>query len=268
MEQNFGRNRKLADYIYNDLSPEERVEFEMELSDDPQLSDYYELNTQVKEYLQAKIQLEEMKSDPMLEDAEKLADLAFETESSIPENQQPITIDRKTSRVRKLTIATAIAASMAILITIGMLAQINPERLYDSYYVALEASDFSQRGESNEAYRDLATGINSYLEGNYSESIEQFARLLPDPVFQTEVQFFSALSHMGLDQFEQAQKLFEALNSGENRYHLETLWYRSLCCLKAGEYDQADQYLGQLEQYSGMYQKNAQSLRKKLRRLK
>ena len=80
MEHNYKRNRRLADYIYNDLSPEEQVEFEMELSNDPELSEYYELNTQVKEYLQTKIQLEEMRSDPMLEDAEKLADLAFQTE--------------------------------------------------------------------------------------------------------------------------------------------------------------------------------------------
>jgi hypothetical protein len=268
MEHNYDTHRRLADYIYNDLNPEELVEFETELSNDPQLAEYYDLNTQVKEYLQAKIQLEEMRSDPMLEDAEKLADLAFEKESGGPESRQPIDIGRKSSRVRQLSIATAIAASMAILIAIGMRSGISPERIYDRYYVALDASDFSQRGESNEAYRDLAQGINSYREGNYSQSIEQFARLVPDPVYQTEVQFFSALSHMGLEQFESAQRLFETLISNDSRYHLETLWYLSLCCLNTGEFEQADQYLGQLENFEGMYQKDAQSLRKKLRRLK
>lgn len=268
MEHNYKRNRRLADYIYNDLSPEEQVEFEMDISNDPELSEYYELNTQVKKYLQAKIQLEEMRSDPMVEDAERLADLAFETESSVPESREPIPIGRKSSRVRKLTIPTAIAASIAILIAIGMQSRFGPDRLYDRYYVALEASDYSQRGASNQAYGNLAIGINSYLDGNYTQTIEQFARLAPDPVYQTEVQYFTALSHMGLEQFEHAQNLFKILNSGDNRYHLETLWYLSLCCLKIGEFDQADQYLGLLENYEGMYQKDAQSLRKKLRRLK
>ena len=268
MEHNYDKNRRLADYIYNDLSPEAQVEFEMELSENPQLSEYYELNTQVKEYLQAKIQLEEMKSDPLLEDAEKLADLAFDTESGMPDGRETISISRKSNRVRNLTITTAIAACIAILLAIAVPSQVNPDRLYDRYYVALAASDYSQRGESNEVYRDIALGINSYLDGNYTQAIEQFAGLAPDPIYQTEVQYFSALSHMGLEQFEQAQNLFDALNSGDNRYHLETLWYLSLCCLKTGDFDQADQYLEQLEKYQGMYQKDALSLRKNLRRLK
>ena len=111
-------------------------------------------------------------------------------------------------------------------------------------------------------------GINSYLDRNYGQSIEQFSQLDSDPTFQSEVKFFSALSHLGLGQYENAQILFESLINSDSRYHLETLWYLSLCCIKAGEFDEADTYLGQLENYDGMYQMDAQSLRKKLRRLR
>ena len=133
MEHSYDKNRRLADYMYNDLSPEARVEFEMELSDDPRLSAYYELNTQVKEYLQAKIQLEEMKSDPMLEDAEKLADLAFQTESGMHEDRETISISRKSNRVRNWSIITAMAAGLAILITIGIQLQTSPDSDHCTY---------------------------------------------------------------------------------------------------------------------------------------
>jgi len=261
-------NRRLADYIYNDLSPEERVELERELSNNHELSESYVLNKQVVDYLRTKIQLEEMRSDPMLENAEKLADKAFEMASDGEELNQVIPIDRKRIRIRNLTFAVAIAASIAVLITVGTPFGVDQDKLYDRYYDPLEASDYSQRGESNEAYRDVATGINNYLEGNYSQSIEQFSQLATVPVFRSEVQFFTALSHLGLGQYQDAQNIFESIISSENRYHLESLWYLSLCYLKAGEFDQAYMFLGQLENYDGMYQKDAQTLRKKLGRIK
>lgn len=273
-------NRRLADYLYKDLNPEEVVEFEWELSNDPELAESYKLNKQVADYLRAKIQLEELRSDPMLEDAEHLADLAFDLpsegeslenslENSLEGVPKPvIPVDHRKNRIRNLTFAAAIAASVAILLTLGIPSGLDQDVLYDRYYMPLEASDYAQRGEANEAYRDIAMGINKYLDGNYDESIEQFRLLAADPVFQAEVQFFTALSHMGLRQYMNAQNIFESLIFSDSRYHPEALWYLSLCCLKAGEIEQASQYLGQLVSYDGMYQKDAQSLRKKIRRLK
>jgi len=261
-------NRRLADYIYNDLSPEELVEFEMELSRNSELSEAYVLNKSVVDYLRAKIQLEEMRSDPQLEDAEKLADMAFENVSVDTEQQPAIPIGRKRNKIRSLTFAVAIAASVAILITLGVPSFMDKDLLYDRYYAPLEASDYSQRGASNVAYGSIAMGINSYLDGSYDQSIEHFSQLDSEPAVKAEVQFFSALSHLGLGQYENAQKLFESLLGDDNRYHLETLWYMSLCYMKTGQFDEAYNYLGQLEKYKGMYQKDSQSLRRKLRRLK
>lgn len=261
-------NRRLADYIYNDLSPEERVDLERELSENAELSESYVLNKQVVDYLRTKIQLKEMRSDPMLENAEKLADKAFEKASDGEERQQVIPINRKRIRIRNLTFAVAIAASIAVLITVGTPFGVDQDKLYDRYYDPLEASDYSQRGESNEAYRDVATGINNYLNGNYEQSIEQFSQLATVPAFRSEAQFYTALSRLGLGQYQDAQSIFESYITNENRYHLESLWYLSLCYLKTGEIDQASKHLGQLEKYSGMYQKDAKTLRKKLDRLK
>ena len=90
MKRETDRNRMLADYLYNDLDPEERDVLEREIQKNPELYESYQLNVEVKSYLQAKIQLEEMRSDPMLEDAEKLADLAFDVETHDEEEKATI----------------------------------------------------------------------------------------------------------------------------------------------------------------------------------
>ena len=142
------------------------------------------------------------------------------------------------------------------------------DRFFDRYYEPIEASDFSQRGESNAMYRDISIGINSYLDGNYQQSIEQFNKLTSDPVIRSEAQFFSALSYMGLEEYQNAQNTLESLVDTDMRYQAEILWYLSLSYLKTGAFEQANTYLGQLENYDGMYKQDTQTLRKKLRRFK
>jgi tetratricopeptide (TPR) repeat protein len=269
MERKLDRNRRLADYIYNDLNSEKVVELEKEISNDPQLSESYQLNMQVKNYLQSKIQLEEMRSDPQLEDAEKLADMAFGIESHDEAASDPIPESPKRNRVRYLSLVAAVAASVTILIAVGIFpSSMDQDRLFDRYYEPYGASDNSQRGGANEFRRDVAAGINSYVEGNYSQSIAQFNTLASDPSIRSEVQYFTALSYLGLGQFESSQAHFEVLLEGDNKYELETLWYLSLCYLKTGELEKAQAILGQVENYEGIYKKDAQALGKKFRRRK
>jgi hypothetical protein len=267
MENKTHRNRKLADYIYNDLDRESVAEIEREISSDPELSESYQLNLQVKEYLKAKLQLQEMQSDPMLEDAEKLADMAFDTEIPDQSKHASVPVSRNGRRIRQLTFAIALAASVALLLSLLRPFNVDQNRLYDRYYAPLEASDYSQRGSSDEQLSAVARGINLYLEGEYAQSILELNTISFDPAFRAEVEFFSALSYMGLNQYKDAQSLFESLLPEENRYQLETLWYASLSYLKTGESARALSLLEQLEQYDGLYQKGAQRLRRKLVRI-
>jgi hypothetical protein len=269
MERKLDRNRRLADYIYNDLSSEEVVEMEKEISSDPQLSEFYLLNMQVKEYLHAKVQLEEMRSDPQLEDAEKLADMAFDTESHDEVDHKSMPPGPKRHRARNMALTVAVAASVTIFIAVGIIpSRIDQDRLFDRYYEPYEASDNAQRGGANEMHRDIAMGINNYLDGNYNQSIEQFNTLASDPAIQSEVLFFTGLSYLGLGQYQPAQNNLESIPDGTNRYLPETLWYLSLCYMKTGVFDKANSLLEQLESYDGLYKKDAQALQRKLRRFK
>lgn len=265
MKSKFDRNRMLADYLYNDLDPEEREILEMKIQENPELYESYHLNKDVKDYLQAKIQLEEMRSDPQLADAEKLADMAFDPES-INEEVQVTIPTVKSNRISKITFALAIAASVAIVISVGLVSTVDPDRIFDKYYGPIEASDYSQRGGANEMYGDIATGINSYLDGEYQQSIELFDEISSKPAVYSEAQFFTALSYLGLGEYQNAQSAFESLLEGNVRYQAEIHWYLSLCCLKTGAFETANLHLAQLEKYDGMYKQDAQALLKKLRR--
>ncbi len=266
MENKQDRNRRLADYIYEDLGSEDVLEMEKDLSDDPDFSASYELNMQVKKYLQTKLQLEEMRSDPLLEEAEKLADMAFEVEIPEEASRPSVSLHTRQKRIRNLAITTAVAASVTLILALGILpARLDQDQLFDRYYAPFEASDHAQRGQERQGA--MVDGINWYVEGNYRQSISHFSGLSTDPGLHAEAEFFSALSYMGLGQFQSAVNILETIQGGNHRYQAETLWYLSLCYLKTRDYDRAGALLGQLENYDGLYQKDAQALRKKLRRL-
>ncbi|MCK4750265.1 MAG: hypothetical protein KAT15_24580 [Bacteroidales bacterium] len=263
------KNRKLADYIYDDLNLEEVTEIEREILDDAELSESYRLNMMVKEYLKAKVQLEDMRTDPRLEDAELLADMAFGIESG---NQQKPEAKRdgiSVNRRRFLWYTSAMAASIAILITVGLfVTNPGPDRLFERYYKTYSASDFGQRGGVNDLYSDIAEGINSYKTGNFMQSIRHFNELSSDPGIQAEVDFFTGLSYMGLENYQDAQISLEKLVDSNVRYQPEAMWYLSLSYMKTGEIEKARALLSRLESFSGLYQPGAQALGKKLRRIR
>lgn len=240
---------------------------EKEISQDPQLSDSYELNMQVKNYLQAKIQLEEMRSDLQLEEAEILADLAFESESAVEADPQPVRRPNR-KRIRNVAFASAVAAGLTIIIAVGIIPSgVDQNRLFDRYYAPVEASDNSLRGESNMLYQELALGINEYRDGNYQNSLDRLDALASNPSIQSELHLYSGLSYLGLGQYQNAKNMLESVLEDDTRFQAQSLWYLSLCCLKTGEFEEASRHLKHLEAYDGLYKKDAQTLRKKLRRL-
>jgi hypothetical protein len=269
MERRLDIERKLADYLYNDLCPEEIVEMEKELSSDPLLSEAYQLNMQVKEYLKAKVQLEEMRSDPGLEHAEELAGLAFDQDPHVEELPVAEDAGPKRKGIRKLTLAAAVAASVAVLVSMGIVrSQMDQDRLFDRYYAPMEASDYSRRGVENEQYTAIASAINQYRNGHYNQSIDQFSKLGSDPALRPEVQLFTALSYMGLGAYEAARSPLESLVDSNNRYQPEAMWYLSLNYLKTGEFEKAATLLLRLENFDGLYVKDARDLRRRIRRFR
>ncbi len=261
--------KRLADYIYNDLDREGMVEIEKEIAENPELSEMYKRNMEVKDYLKAKLQLEDMRSDPNLEEAERLAEQIL-----IKDSVGQYAVGNRRAiipglRRRKMWIISTIAASITIMITIGISRLVTDvDRLYQQYYTPFAASDIIQRGSLNSLYPEISRGIRHYMAGRYRESILELIPLVEDPGIRAEVRFFTGISYMGLGQFQHAEDMFKNVLNESSRYRPETLWYLSLSSMKNGEIDKALELLGDLESYDGMYQIDAQDLARKLRRIK
>jgi tetratricopeptide (TPR) repeat protein len=259
---------KLANYLYNDMDPEEIIEFEEEMSENPELLESFRMNTKVKEYLEAKVQLEEMKADPSFEEAERLADLAFTDQTAEPEIQRKSHTVSGTSR-RRYIFLSAVAATIALVVLIRILNPFaNTDRLYQAYYTPMDAPDFNQRGEHNDLYQYISDGIVSYNQGDYEKSVLVFNQLNDRGVHHPEVQLFRGLSNIGLEQYAVAREILQQYIESNSRYIPEATWYLGLCCLKTGDIEMARLLFDNLDAYEGLYKEDAQLLVRKLRRVK
>jgi len=269
MNHNSDKRIILADYIFEDLGPEEMIQIEQEIKEDPEVSELYNLNVNVKDYLKAKIQLEEMKSDPCLAEAEELAEHAFEDQDTFTEDRASKPKVKPWVKGPRLFFTASIAATIAALVLISVFKPFtNTERLFQGYYAPLNASDYSQRGETSSLYKDLSEGINRYIQGDYEESTVFFNQMGSVYADQPEVQFFSGLAYLGLEQYEQAGVILADYVEHNTRFLPEALWYLSLTCLKTGDIAQARDLLIRLSAYEGMYKRSSQLLERKLRRIK
>ena len=268
MNRNSNIDIKLANYLYNDMDPEEIVEFEEEMSENPELYESFRMNTKVKEYLEAKVQLEEMRADPFFEEAERLADLAFSELSAEPDIQKK---DHKTSRTirHRFFYLSAIAATITLVVLIRIFIPFaNTDRLYQAFYTPMDASDYTQRGERNELSQSISEGIINYNRADYKQSNLIFNQLDTQIDHHPEVQLFSGLNHMGLGEYTVARNILQDYIENNSRYIPEVTWYLGLCCLKTGNVEEARLHFLRLDDYEGMYKEDAQVLVRKLRRMK
>ncbi len=273
-------HRSLADYLYKDLKEVESQEVEKGLSMDPGLEETYRFNVRVRDYLKAKIQLESMRKDPELEEAERLAEMVLNGSESAPGTEAPVESEagpgagskdilsrRPKARMRWLIPAASVAAAAALIISLGVFGSGNtPEELFQDYYAPMDASEYTLRGGQTLEYSPVNEGIRLYLEGDYEATLQKMRTLSDRFPYRTEAQFYSGLSYLGLEQFELASEAFESVVQNQGRYLPEALWYLGLCQLQTGELEQSSMHLQRLSEYEGIYKEDALALLKDLRR--
>jgi len=260
MKDDVGNKQLLADYLYGDLEPGDEMEFERMISDHPELSESYHFHVKVRDYLKAKIQLEEMRSDPLLGEAEKLAEHAFDddAEASVPGMLR-----------KRLKYIPAVAASIALLLVVRFfIPATNPDALFSAYYTPLSATNFNQRGETDVISSEFSESIDLFNQGAYEQSIRILNQLETAQTELPEVELFQGLNYMGLEQYGKAKDFLNHYIENNTRLLPEAYWYLSLCFLKTGEYAKSRALLSRLGAYDGMYKKDAQVLERKLRRIR
>lgn len=256
----------IANYLYKDMTEEERLAFEEELKVNIELANEFERQKEIIDELRVVTKYEEIMSDEHLDEAEAIArKIVQEMNEGANSTQQLKSTNKKPVQLR--TFLSAAAAAILILIVSAILfINPNPEKLYQQFYTPFNSSGFINRsGDSSGS--EISTGITSYFVGNYDLAIENLAAYENDASFPSHAGFILGLSYIGAEDYSRAIAVF--LTHMEQHFSLmsEVKWYLALCYLQQGEYNKALELTKELSQEDGTFGKNAQKLTAKLERV-
>ena len=202
-------------YLANELSAEEKTNFEKQLSQDKELASAFEIFKELHLHLENKFGNE--------------ADL-----KAFKKNLKSISKEHfKTKKSKVIDFSPwyyAVAASVTILVGLFVFQNINPS--FDDYNNP-EMATFVERGDVNE---NLKLAQDSFNAKNYKTAIPHFEAVL-NSTKSPEIQYFYAVSLLEDNQFQKAETNLSELKSGTSIYKNKATWYLALSKLKQKDYD-------------------------------
>ena len=240
-------------YLSGDLKPEEALAFERELKENPQLK---------QEFSDVSLAYGVM-GDQLRKADEEAFTAALDKAMN---RSQPGGRGRKNHRIRLRYLLLAVAASVTLLVSI-----LGPQRgsgkIYSSSYnpsndpviIALEGN---MRGEA-----DHQVLVEFWKKEDFNHCRNEAAKQLSEKSSEQLAMLFFLLSSMEMDD---AAVALERLNTFETDpaqpWGQAITWYKALALVKAGKTTEAAALLTTLCELSGPYQKDANKLKKKLKK--
>lgn len=208
-------------YISNELSTDEKTNFEKQLSEDKALASAFEVYKELNLHLENKFGNEqELKA--FKKNLKSISKEHFKT-------KKPKVVAFKPWQY-------AIAASVAILVGLFVFQNINPS--FDDYNNP-EMATFIERGDVNE---NLKLAQDAFNAKNYKTAIPYFEAILKVNK-SPEIQYFFAVSLLEDNQFQKAETNLMELKSGTSIYKNKATWYLALSKLKQKDYDSCKEIL-------------------------
>lgn len=208
-------------YLSNELSAEEKINFEKQLSEDTELATAFEIFKELNLHLENKFgNAKELKA--FKKNLKSISKEHFKT-------KKPKVVSLKPWQY-------AIAASIAILVGLFVFQNINPS--FDDYNNP-EMATFVERGDVNE---NLKLAQDAFNDKNYKTAISHFEAVLKANK-SPEIQYFYAISLLEDNQFQKAETNLAELKSGTSIYKNKAIWYLALSKLKQKDYDSCKEIL-------------------------
>lgn len=125
---------------------------------------------------------------------------------------------------------------------------------YESIFPESKAATYLEKLES---------GLRYFKAEDYTKALRVFSMLLENNNFDSNAQFYSALSHYYLGNYKAAEAGFERMNkSGAFSFAPESKWYRALSLQELGRADEAHGLLLEIADGGGHYAPRAKLLLK------
>lgn len=202
-------------YLSNELSAEEKTNFEKQLVEDTEFASAFEIFKELNQHLENKFgNANELKA--FKKNLKSVSKQHFKS-------KKPKVVAFKPWQY-------AIAASIAILVGLFVFQNINPS--FDDYNNP-EMATFTERGEMNE---NLKLAQDAFNTKNYKTAIPFFEAILKESK-SPEIQYFYAVSLLEENQFQKAETNLSELKSGTSIYKNKATWYLALSKLKQKDYD-------------------------------
>ncbi|MBA4316804.1 MAG: hypothetical protein C0412_00235 [Flavobacterium sp.] len=202
-------------YLSNELSAEEKTNFEKQLSEDPELASAFEVYKELNLHLENKFGNEqELKA--FKKNLKSISKEHFKT-------KKPKVVAFKPWQY-------AIAASIVILVGLFVFQNINPS--FEDYNNP-EMATFIERGDVNE---NLKLAQDAFNSKKYKTAIPYFEAILKVNK-SPEIQYFYSVSLLEDNQFQKAEANLSELKSGNSIYKNKATWYLALSKLKQKDYD-------------------------------
>ncbi len=210
-----------SQYLENELSAEERTNFEKQLVEDQEFASAFDIFKDLNLHLEHKFgNVTELNA--FKKNLKSISKEHFKAKKSKVVSLKPWQY--------------AIAASVAILVGLFFFQNINPS--FDDYDNP-EMATFIERGEVNE---NLKLAQDAFNVKNYKAAIPYFEGVLKVNK-SPEIQYFYAVSLLEDNQFQKAETNFSALKSGTSIYKTKATWYLALSKLKQKEYKSCKEIL-------------------------
>ena len=239
---------KIERYLNDEMQPQERTDFELQLQTDEELQNAFELYNSINNT---------MKEEDVPEDEKEL------TQTLQQLNRKYIL---KGGKVRegnfKKWLAAAAAVVIIVLSAVYFLSQdkLSAEELYAG--VAVHAPlKIQLRG--NVADSLAGTAADKFNNKHYYEALpllQQYLQLQPDDI---QMRFAEGICQLELDNYSAAENIFTTIAAGRSGFAESAGWYQALTALKQKDLSRCRNLLKAIPQTS-QYSTNAGELLKKL----
>lgn len=228
-------------YLKDEMSSEERNQFENRLTSDPELLEAYEI-TQA--------------AHKLVEEAGRL---------DLKQTLEGFEDRAKKSRVIKLPMRAFARIAAVLVLAIGAYMFFNfggsmtKDEAFESYFEPY--ANPSVLRSSDEETINWNKAVQSYNTGDYDLALEYFERAGGD-VHYTTVEFYQGMSYLLMDypDFTDAEYYFNQVREDDSDFKEQANWYYGLVVMKQGKNREAEQVFKEIVKNKSYNHRNAKKL--------
>ncbi len=176
----------------------------------------------------------------------------------------------KSKKIRIPGTVRVAVASLAALVMMGAgiwfytYRTIEPDKLFETYYEPYDGV-MNVRSGNSEVAGLLSAAMQKYEQREFESALLLFETVLANDRNNVTSRFYSGISSMETDRFNNAEMSFNEIIQHEDNLFIEHAeWYLGLCYLKTGKIEEAEQLFSAIAGNDGYYSNQARRITRRL----